>query len=67
LAAIWNISDRRRLGPDVDYRRLVLQSLEAADQLSELLADAHVIERDRLRLLHHAKQFGGQHQFSARL
>jgi hypothetical protein len=37
----------------------MLQRLEAADQLSELLADAQVVKRDLLRPFHRAKQFRG--------
>src|SRR5262245_6575243 len=50
----------RRLDADVHVGGLVLQRLEAADRLSELLADAHVVERDLLRLVHHAQQLRRQ-------
>ena len=46
----------RRLDPNIDVDRLMLQRLEAADQLSELLADAQVVKRDLLRPFHRAKQ-----------
>ena len=51
-----------RLGLDVDVDRLVLQRLEAADQLAELLADAQIVERDLLRLFHDTEQFAGHRQ-----
>ena len=56
----------RRLDPDVDVRCLVLQRLENADQLAELLSDAQVVERHLLRLFHDTEHLGGQRR-SARL
>ena len=59
-----NLKDQRacRLGADISVDRLMLQRLEAADRLAELLAEAQVVEGDLLRLFHHAKQFGGQRE-----
>ena len=34
----------RRLGPDIDVDRLMLQRLKAADRLTELLADSQIVE-----------------------
>src|SRR5262249_51965416 len=49
-----------RFDADINIDRLVLQGLEAADEFSELLANAQVIERDLLRPLHDAEQFTRQ-------
>src|SRR6202050_1528294 len=38
----------------------MLQRLEAADRLAELLTDTQVVEGDLLRLFHHAQHFGGE-------
>ena len=47
------------LRSNVHVHRLVLERLKAADGLSELLAQAQIVERDVLRLFHDAKQFAG--------